>query len=205
MPRPSHPLRFEFETALLAYIQSKGEDFERSALVQSYVDRGVSQSTVYRWVDTVLANMAVSPSKASATPQRTLGAPAVDDHPLVVEKLPPLPEVDGVGSDNLIPVMDLLRDCVEQARNLMEHARNPDGTIRNARLLLHGSQYLVRAAETGAKLNATIGAQQEMEQFQAVLMEEVSTEVPEVQQRILIRLRRVCDAAVVTDRRPAST
>jgi hypothetical protein len=65
--------------------------------------------------------------------------------------------------------------------------------VANARLLPAGSEHLRKAVETAAKLNSTVAAQQEMQQFEYIVMDEIGRAPPAVQERILRRIRLACD------------
>jgi hypothetical protein len=197
MARPSHPLRGQFEALLVRHIAEYGEDFERSPLVQDFVDRGVGQATVYRWIDAVLARgrepAAPAPARPAAPPAN---AAMESSEPTIVPALPRVPRIEDVQTMGLVPVTKLLRDCIRIAQDLIEHSRTAEGKPRNARLLLQGSEHLRKAIETAAKLNETVAIQQEMQQFHRILLEEVGREAPAVQERLLTRIRAMCDDAL---------
>lgn len=198
MARPAHTLRAVFEAALLDHIKKHGDNFERSALVQDFVDRGVSQSTCYRWVDAILTRGRVQRRQPAISPVVAHVALPADPAVEIAAKLPAVPSADDVATLGLLPVLQLLRESIEIAQDLIKHSRGSDGKVRNARLMLAGSEHLRRAVETAAKLNDTVAAQQEMQQFHRVVLEEVGLEAPALQERILRRIRRACDAVLST-------
>jgi hypothetical protein len=202
MARPAHPLRTEFQALLMRHVDEHGEDFERSALVQDFVDRGVSPATVYRWIEAVLARNGTSSSQrsmASAEPvaPNPADAPIEPDHaPMIVPALPRIPRVEDVKTKGLVPVLELLGDCIQTAKGLIEHARTAEGKVRNARLLLQGSEHLRKAIETAARLNETVAIQQEMQEFHRIVLEEISNEPLAVQARIFQRITQACNNAL---------
>jgi hypothetical protein len=92
----------------------------------------------------------------------------------------------------VVPVVELLRGCFQTARDLVKHSTGLDGKVRNARAMLAASEHMRRAIETADTLNKTVGIQEEMDQFHRIVMEEISVEPPNVQERILNRIRNLC-------------
>jgi hypothetical protein len=126
--------------------------------------------------------------------------PPPEAEPLVVDDvardLPAVPTFEDVKTMGLLPVVALLQTSIQAALDLMEHGRMKDGGVRNARLIAAGAEHLRRAVETAAKLNETVAAQQEMQAFHRIIMQEITAESPEVQERILMRVKRACESAL---------
>ena len=199
MPRPVHHLRQEFEAALAAHLAAHGPDFERSALVQGYVDRGVSQASVYRWVSAVLAKYEAGFGSNLGRIIAPIGDAAGVKPPVetgIVQMLPVIPTIDDVRTKGLLPVVELLSRCISVAGDLIKHAQTSDGAVRNSRLLLHASEHLRRSVETATKINETVGIQQEINLFHDAVMEEIAKEPRDIQERVLMRVRRMCEAAL---------
>jgi hypothetical protein len=199
MPRHPHPLRAQFEAELLAHIKAKGDAFDRPLLVQQYVDVGVGASTVWRWIAEILrlGRVARRPG-VGAKPRAKPPQPAAEaaDAPVIAPTLPRVPSIDDVKTMGLVPVLELLWQSIKAAQELMAHGRDSDGKVRNARLIASGAEHLRRAVETAAKLNETVAVQQEMQAFHRIVMEEIAAEPPLLQERILLRIRHACDAAL---------
>ncbi len=191
MARPAHPLRQQLEAALLAHIAAHGDNFQRNCLVQEYMDRGVSQATIYRWIDAVLRRGRPSPQRASKKVSEAGHVP-LPLPPAIVRALPRVPTIEDAESMGVVPVVELLRGCFQTARDLVKHSTGLDGKVRNARAMLAASEHMRRAIETADTLNKTVGIQEEMDQFHRIVMEEISVEPPNVQERILNRIRNLC-------------
>jgi hypothetical protein len=198
MARRAHPLRDQFQRAVLDFIERHSEDFERSTLIQTYVDLGVTQSTAYRWLADVLATGRVAVDRAKPDVAHLAARAAAGPAPDITPALPPLPRAEEVATAGSVPVVKILRDSIKVARDLIEQAHGSDGKVRNARMALAAAEYLRKCVETAAKLNESIGLVEEMNNFHRILMEEIGREPLPVQERIFARIRVACDAALAT-------
>jgi hypothetical protein len=198
----AHPsraaLRASFDARVAAAAREFGPDFEWSTILEEFQDKGLGRATVFRWMaaakKSAVAGGGGEGKRPRGRPRRAAAEPVVVAG--IARKLPPIPTVRDMTASGLLPVMTLLQDCIRHAQDLITHARGTDGGVRNARLLMQASEHLRRAVETAAKLNETVAIQQEMQAFHTACLSEIAIEAPAVQERILNRLHRACDATL---------
>jgi hypothetical protein len=80
----------------------------------------------------------------------------------------------------------------------MRHARTPEGAVRNAKLLLSGSEHLRRCLEMAVKLQAALREDSDLERFHDAVMGEIRKESPECATRIAMRLGPVAQRWAAT-------
>jgi hypothetical protein len=191
-------------------MRAYGAEFERSAILAEFQDRGVSRSTAFGWmakvvqggdiigkeVDKAATVGQVKPGKKGGE-KATKAAPAPIAVAGVAAKLPPLPKLSDVSKIGLLPVVDLLQKCIDAAEKLSAYAHLPDGKVRNARLILQASEHLRKSVETAARLNESVAVYAEMEAFHDAVIAEISEESRDVAERILRRLGKLCDQTLV--------
>jgi hypothetical protein len=208
MPPPPSDLAQEFAERVRQAFDAFGPRINHLPIIAEFQDRGASRSAVWRWwgsAQKAYAERAGDPAmfkrKDGKKPKATARAPKAAGPPPVAAgdvapPLPAIPSVDDVKTVGLLPVLELLRESIQAAQDIMRHGRLDDGKVRNARLIQSGAEHLRRAVETAARLNESVAVQQEMQAFHRIIMQEIGAEAPDLQQRILSRIRRVCDTAL---------
>jgi len=169
-------LREDFRKALHAEVLAMGpEGFKRADFAKRWTPRGVSRSSAFRWIDEDLApagqKLAVAVNATAiraALPQQT--------NPVAAMAAP-------------VPVLDLLRESIATAQQVMAFARNGDGSVRMAKTLLAASEHMRRTLETATKVHEAMRDVQQVEQQQQIILDEIKKESPETAMRIVRRLQ----------------
>jgi len=169
-------LREDFRKALHAEVLAMGpEGFKRADFAKRWTPRGVSRSSAFRWIDEDLApagqKLAVAVNATAiraALPQQT--------NPVAAMAAP-------------VPVLDLLRESIATAQQVMTFARNSDGSVRMAKTLLAASEHMRRTLETATKVHEAMRDVAQVEQQQQIILDEIAKEAPEVALRIIRRLQ----------------
>lgn len=171
-------LRADFTKALREAVRDIGpEGFDRTSFAAKWIKRGVSRSTAFRWIaeDLVVAGQELA-VQVNATALRAAMPHKAD--PVVAAAAP-------------LPVMELIRSCIQTAEEIREAARGPDGKIRLTKTALAASEHLRRSLETAAKLHEAIRDVQQTEAMHAAIISEIEAESPELAMRVLRRLENL--------------
>jgi hypothetical protein len=138
-------------------------------------------------------------------------SPAAEVAREVSALLPPQP-VDALAAvatsrhfEGKLAFMDLLEKCLEDAEQIRAYARSPDGTIRNARLILAASQHLRQTIETAARVQETLCEIADVDQFHREVIRAIETESPACAERLVSRLRQLNNAWSMQHRRRTSS
>jgi len=193
------------QAALMAARKSGWKRIDRAPIVEQFTNR-VPASTIYRWIaearklpltrtpaemlndaksgDAALVGSVVREIKEAVAPE----ASAV----LARQAMPyalPLPSLGEIAAAVVpVPVMELVKKCVQAADDTMAKSRGADGDIRNTRLILRAAETLRRSLETPVKLQEAIEDGAEVEQFHRTILEEIAAIDPNVAARIRGRL-----------------
>jgi hypothetical protein len=196
-------LRAEVEAALLAELERVGPDrLNRADVLRRFEGRGADRSTLFRWAAALLASGRAGQHLArkvrAATAERAVrvpAAPAADAAREAVERLPVAvrPE-DIAGGPGPIAVIERLQTCIRAAEQVMAHARDAEGRVRNARALLAATETLRRCLETAARLHEAMRSVNDVDRFHAAVLAEVAKEAPETAERIVQRLTHLARA-----------
>ena len=194
-------LRAEVEAAVLAEVVRVGQDaVNRRKVLQPFLDAGGKQSTLYRWLNEILASGRLAEASAKAIVDAAAARASRTPDPAkaaaleVAALLPTLPKIEHIASAGAIPVTEQLNTCMEVARELMRHARTEDGRVRNGRQLLAASEHLRRCLETAARITDTLHRAEKVERFHQAIIEEIARESPIVAERILTGLSQLVAA-----------
>jgi hypothetical protein len=154
------PAKAEVEAAIVEAMARMGPDgLDKFSVAKPFMARGMSKSTVYRWIGDILASgrpgAAIEAKVVKAVRARAKRAPdpakaVAEEIGEVMPTLATVAEVTGVGG--VIEVIEKLQECFKAAEQVMKHARNDAGDPRNVRALLAGSEHLRRSLETAVKL-----------------------------------------------------
>jgi len=194
-------LREEVEAAVVKELARVGPDgFKHEAVVKAFADRG-SRTTLYRWVTASLksgkAGIALEKQAAAATKRRAKrdADPAAGAARDVVAELPaPVSVAQAIAPDapdSAIPFMAKLQECFRTAEQILAYARTPEGAIRNAKLILAGSEHVRRTLETAARIQEGMLELQQVGRFHQAVFDVLKTADPAVAERVLIRLRQL--------------
>ena len=106
-------------------------------------------------------------------------------------QMPGLSSLNHIASSGSLGIIDYLNECIKAARTVMEHARMADGRVRAAKLLLFGSEHLRRCLETAHRIAESVHEMQRIDEFHAIIIEEVRRESPATARAILARIDKV--------------
>lgn len=201
----------EFHDAVLAEIERIGPTgLERNKLIRRFLNRGVSRRTLYRWCADILASPTslrqLETSVTAAAADHADGSDlAKQGHNQVRAMLLPAPP-DFVAAatanrgNRRLSFIGLIERCVEDAEDVLEYARTPEGDIRNARLVLAASRHLLQTVETAARVQSSLYDTEKMHRFNDQVIEAIMQESPECARKLLRRLEQLTDAWLPTDR-----
>jgi hypothetical protein len=192
-------LRAEVEAAVLADITKLGPDqFSKADVVRRFMERGASRATLFNWVNAVLdsgkpgqhvARIVKEAAKARAarTPE-----PAKEVAGEIATMLPVRVSVDEVvKGGGTLKVIDKLNSIVADLDALVLDAKNPEGGIRNARLLLAASRELRGCVETGLKLYQAMREVGQVDRLQEAMLDEIEKLSPETAEAIYRRMDQI--------------
>jgi hypothetical protein len=122
--------------------------------------------------------------------------PAKDAAAEVGERLPAVLTASDVlpGSGGVVAVVERLRECVEIAQKVIKYSLTEDGKVRNAKLLLAGSEHLRRVIDSCVRLQESAMQLSQVERFHGAIIQEVAKESPEAAERILAAVGRLADS-----------
>lgn len=191
-------LRQDFEAALLAEIERVGIDaLDRGAVVRRFASPEASQRTLYRWcadlVDSGRAGQhlaAVLTAAAAARAARS-AAPAADAAREAVAAMPTIATPATIVGTSPVGLVENLGEAIRCVNQVMTHARDAEGKVRNAKLLLTASGTLSRCLDTAIRLYAAMHQHSALEAFHASVLAEVAAESPATAERIVARLKRL--------------
>jgi hypothetical protein len=194
-------LKARVEAAVLAEVGRVGlEAFNRTSIVNQFLAEGAKRTTLFRWIELILASGSPDQHLAkvieSAAAERIASEPAagVGVAAAVRTKLPAVVKVEHIVTAGVVPVIERLNTCLTAADQLMAHARNEDGKVRNSRLLLAASEHLRRCVDTAARITDTLMRADKVERYHAAIIEEIAAESPATAERILMRISRLTAA-----------
>lgn len=192
-------LRAEVEAAVLAAVERVGPDgLSKSAIVKPFLDRGVVRSTLFRWVDAVLASgkpgQVITKQVKAAAAARAARTP--DPVGEVVEEvralMPVVPRIEhAIGEGTTINALGKLHGIITDLDKLIAYAKKEDGSVRNARLLGSAIEGMRRCLETAMRFHQAMREAAAVDQLHDTILNEIRRESPEVAERIL----RAMDAA----------
>lgn len=196
-PVDKKALQAEVEAAVIAELKRVGpEELNKAELARRFEGRGPSRATLYRWIDGPLKSGAagqelVREVKAAAQERAKAPDPPKAAVQAAAPRLPAVVTVDDVASSGVIPVIERLTTCIGVADQVITYARNADGTVRSAKILLAASEHMRRSLETAAKLQQAIAATARVDEFHGAvleLLEGVARDHPEAAEAIISRL-----------------
>ncbi len=182
-------VRGELEAALLADAERAGLDrLDRAAVVRRFVGRGASERTLYRW-----AAGLIDSGRAAQHLSDRLGAAAAAHagaHPATRAAVPGIASTSALMGNSPAGLVVLLQDALACSTQVMQHARDADGRVRNAKLLLSAAGTLARCLDTAMRLQASLQNSAALEAFHEAVIAEIRVESPVTAERIVRRLQR---------------
>lgn len=199
MARKNDQLRDEVARAVLAEVERVGPEFDRSALVGKFQNRGVDRATLFRWVAAELASgrpgqhlvrkvkaTVARQAKQGKDPAKEAAAEALTKLPAVISGTDLLP-----GAAGAVAVIEKLQSCIRIAEKVIAHAQTAEGAVRNARLLLQGSEHLRRTIDSCVRLQEAAMEVAQVDAFHREIFKALEEEAPEVAHRVLMRLDQI--------------
>ena len=191
----------ELHDALVAEVERIGpEGVNRAAVAARFIDRDVSERTLFRWCAEIMDGPAPA-RHIEAKVQEAVAARAAAPDPAAdlerdVSAVLPAKPVDvaatmSVGDATALDFLGLLKECLADAEKLKAHALTDEGKIRNAKLLLQSSEHVRRTLETAARLQDSLIEVARVGQFHRAIFEMLREESPAFAERVVIRLRQL--------------
>jgi hypothetical protein len=191
-------VRGDLEAAILADVARAGLDrLDRAAVVRRFLGRGASERTLYRWVAAVIDSgraaqhlsdhLAATAAAHAAHGGAGAAAPGMGTDGAAVPGIASTPALMGNSPAGLVV---LLQDALACSTQVMRHARDADGKVRNAKLLLSAAGTLARCLDTAMRLQASIQNSAALDAFHEAVMTEIRAESPVTAERIVRRLQR---------------
>jgi hypothetical protein len=190
-------LKDRLEGALAKAIAASGvEKFSKADLVKRFLGHGVSQATLYRWIEASVASgrpgqAMVRAVKKAAAKRAAKSSPArptariLDD---VREHLPAAVRLEDVSGTPTVKIIEELGAVVADLKSIVVHSKTSDGKPRNARLLLQASDRIRACLETAMRIHQALRDDSQIDQLHNAILEEIGRESAEVAQRILVRI-----------------
>lgn len=200
-------LRAEVEKAVLMAAERVGlEGLSQASIVKVFAGRA-AESTLYRWTDAFIKSgkpgqhiarqvqrAAQRREKREGTPSAAAAAIAED----VAEVLPVTLKVDDIvgsgGTKRTIRVIERLQLLADDLELLVNHAKTPEGGVRNARLLLQATGEFRKLLETAAKIHAAMRESDHVDKLHDAIIEAIAECEPELAERVLRRIDAVAQA-----------
>ncbi len=197
---PPPGLREEVEAAVMAAVETIGIDgISKAEVVRPFMDRGVARSTLFAWVDALfrtgqpaarvkalVESAVISRAAAGGDPSEGAARDLVAVMPKPIQAM----EIAAARGPDLLEVV---RRCFSIAEKIIAHASMPDGSVKNAKLLLAGGEALRRAGETTLRVVTSLNELAKVDRFHDAIMEEIAKESPECAERIYRRMNAVID------------
>lgn len=189
-------LREKVVAAVAEEIARVGPDaFKAAPIARQFAGKIASPATLYRWIEAAkpaaIDKLAHEIKLAALERSDRVPDPAADAAREAVALLPVVTTADIAGAGGVVEFVATLNECLVVAKQLMAHARHPDGKIRNSRGLLAASEHLRRLLETAAKLREGMRQDRDLDAMMRGVVEEIAKESPAVAERILHRITGV--------------
>ena len=90
-------------------------------------------------------------------------------------------------------MVERLRECVEIAQKIIKYSQTDNGKVRNAKLLLAGSEHLRRVIDSAVKLQEAAMQLSQVERFHEEIFVALREESPEFAEKVLVRLGQLAE------------
>jgi hypothetical protein len=192
-------LREQVEAAVADQIRHLGPGgVDKAAVVRRFSGGGAGRSTLYRWIDAVIAHGAEG-IKAIQALRAAVGKPSppVDSNADPVTRAAALlPRTTDVvshvgGFSSTIAIVELLQQTLGAAQQVMRHARTTDGEVRNAKLLLQAAEATRRGIETTMRMAESLREVAATDEFYAAVIAEIRQFDPQAAERLFHKLDKL--------------
>ena len=95
------------------------------------------------------------------------------------------------GPRKTISVIERLQALAEDLELLVKHAKNPEGGVRNARLLLQATGEFRKLLETAARIRTAMMEAAEIDRMHDAILDTIRECDAELHERVLLRLDAV--------------
>jgi hypothetical protein len=195
-------LKVALEAALAVEIERVGPNqFKVEPIVHLFEGRGVHKATLYRWAaryrDSGVPGVRLAEKVKAAVIERATRVhdPARDAASEIVSKLPTVIRVDDIASrGGTIAVVQQLHDCLELAQKIIKQSMYDDGRVRLTKTALAASEHIRRCLETSVRMAEAMREISRIDEFHAVVVEEIAKESPDLAERLLMRLHHMTAA-----------
>jgi len=172
--------------------------FDKASVARPFMTRGLTRSTVYRWIREILATgrpgaaieaevVKAAKARAERTPE-----PARDAAQEIVALIPPVVTLgDLTGEDGTIAVVSRIIAILRDMDLLVAHAKHDDGKVKNSKLLIAASREMRQGLETAMKLKEGLRQERDLDEMMRAIVAEVARESPACAERILRRMTGV--------------
>jgi hypothetical protein len=168
----------EVEVVVLAEVERTGTvDLKRASIVRRFTGRGVTRSTLFRWLEGIIAS-----NKAGHLPEAQK-----------VAAKPPLRVSVGEIGGSPTGILEGLRTVIRDVQAIVHQAGYGERGVGNAKLVLHAAEVLRRCLETSAKLMESMHRVDRITRFHEAIIQEIAKEDRELALRVGQRLTRLTD------------
>jgi hypothetical protein len=191
-PPVERELRARVESAVNKAVAATGvEGFRKDRVVRRFLDQGASRATIYRGVDQHIAS-GIPSQKAARAVRAAARARGPDGRAQVVAELearmPVGAGLDHVAGGRTVNVIERLQRVLENLDAVVLHAKAPDGSVRNAKLLVLASDKTRAALETCVIIFKEMRSVDRLDAMHRLIIEEIAKNDAPTAERILRRI-----------------
>jgi hypothetical protein len=202
--QPDQNLKEKLEAAVARAIAVSGADkFSKGALVERFLNKGVSRATLFRWIDASIASG--RPGQAAVRAVKKAAAKRIEHPPRrhrarrsteemveeMTEHLPAVVRLEEVSGTPTVKIIEELGTVIADLKAIAAHAKMPDGKPRNAKLLMAASDRIRACLETAMKIHAAMRDVDQVDRLHAAMIAEIAKESPAVAERVVRAMRAV--------------
>jgi hypothetical protein len=191
-------LRREVEAAVAKAVKTIGiGGFRKESVVQKFLGRGASASSLYRWIDATIASGKPGQAAVKAVKRAAKVRAARTPDPVgeivaeVREHLPAVVRVEEIAGTPTVRIIEELAIVVADLKALVRHAKGSDGSVRNARLLLQASDRVRACMETAMKIQAAMHDVDQVDRLHDAIIAEIAKCDRELAERVIRALRAI--------------
>ncbi len=202
---PHDELRREVEAAVLEALRecaATGKALNRSAIHRQFQGRA-ARSTIFDWIarfieETSAREKRVDPAYRRAGVVVINGDKAVEDQatapppraeePAASVVVEPEPSRALSPMAQAWPILDHLRQVIEDVLRVRGIAFHADGRVKNSRMVLKAAEEMRKSLETIVKLQAAMNDVAALERFHAAIIDVIRQEEPALAERVLRKM-----------------
>jgi hypothetical protein len=186
MPQAPHPLVAEVDEAIEKEIRTNGPDFNQARLKERFIRKGVSDTTCRRRIAAVKARLErenfFGPGSANIDP-----VAAVEEAVAELPRRVAPPTGRRVSRAAVVPVYEKILETIQAINDVMKFARNPDGAVRNAKILLQASNNLRQCIGEARRINEQLLEKEELDSFHDAMLAVLDEFQPGARDEVLRR------------------